>query len=691
MIDDEDVVAQPMSDGNDVDVGEVEDVAAPEYFSGGDDWRATDTNSSSDDGWNAEDYVRAGNNRVVGPYEVDDLAEFETATHDLNMTADEGPRVVGDGVGVEDISDFLVGLQCRRGVPEKVMRDLVDYLQKNASAVSAALTDKTLPNYRTMRRQAAIHKAPTVKVDVQFEEEGMTKKFMCLKKFPKKILSTPGIDHKYTLYHVAIQDVVALHGLLHPSGKSVKELDLSVDGVPESKSSGRSIDILSIRFVGCRAIYCMAVLQPTRRGLGVPDGVILEHFLRELSESTLSVRRVIADAPKRASLQGLKQHSASYACPYCTAKKEEGVYPSWSFGAPLRTSEGLRAMGRRLEDDDFSSDEDREEICKGVKKLSPLSALDLDLIRDVPAEPMHLIHLGIVRKMLNLSYSSGSVSAKQVDFRRASDATLNGILLRTKSLRRFARFTRRLDTATYKAEEYRNCILAFWPAFLNTVPAKVTTSWLLTVFVVRAVNLPDSALASLGEKVDLERTFQYWYEIFEASFGKRNCSYNVHIFASHLLAIRQVAGLSDLSAVDYEDHYNLLKRSYRPGTVALGTQALQNTHLAKLYGGHNCKRSKNLSLMSTARVEDRLVFTKNKRIVKLTAIENESLTGLEVPVVAGLFLGAGLDLNEVWCFRESDVPEDQWLLVTLSDADVLGKCVLCDGIYSVLTFEMMDC
>ncbi len=698
LIDDEDVVAQPMTDfaseGEDDDyAGDAASCVTLEEWRGAilDDDAGEPGDELLEAGPGQEREARRTN---IAANDTDDgLAQFAHGEDELSLVEvgdEDAADQQEDCASVDDISRFLVGLQCRRGVPEKVMRDLVEYLRANGPTVADALLTKTLPSYRAMRRQAAQSQAPTVFLDILYEKDGRITKMSNLKTFPKKHLATSIVDHKYTLYHVKLKAVLALHQFLHPDCQMPDALDISVDGVPENKSAGRSVDILSVRFVGCRAIYCLAVLQPTRRGLGIEDDVVLEHFLRDLQESGLRLRRVIADAPKRALLQGLKQHSALYACPYCVAKKENGVFPSRSFGAPARTSADVRAISRRLTDDDFSSDEDRDEICMGVKKISPLITLDIDLVRDVPAEPMHLIHLGVVRKMINLTYSSGSASAKQVSFRRASDAPLNEILLRTKSLRRFSRFTRRLDTANYKAEEYRNCILAFWPAFVNTAPQDVTTCWILTVYIVRAVNLPNDALRELDEKINLERTIRLWYETFERSFGARNCTYNVHVL-SHLLTIRAVAELFELSAVDYEDHYNLLKRSYRPGTVAVGTQALLNTHLSKLYGRHNCRRTKRISLMATPRVEERYVFTADRKIVKLTSIDGKSLRGLEVPVACGLFLGSGLDLNDIWCFRQGDGPEESWTSRALSVDDVVGKCVLCAGIFSVLTFEMLDC
>ena len=95
--------------------------------------------------------------------------------------------------------------------------------------------------------------------------------------------------------------------------------------------------------------------------------------------------------------------------------------------------------------------------------------------------------------------------------------------------------------------------------------------------------------------------------------------------------------------------------------------------------------------MSTERVEDRYVFTSEKRIIKLTAVDgDEALTGRVVPVAPGLFVGAGVDLTDVWCFKAADVNEEMWDEVTLALNTIVGKCVLCEGIFSVFTFQMLE-
>ncbi len=590
---------------------------------------------------------------------------------------------------VEDVSEFFVGIQSRRGVPEKVMRDIVAYMKENASVVCEALSSGSMPTYRTMRQQA-LKRAPRVLLDICYNTtEGKKVTESGLKAFPKAAMAKRGADHLYTLYYVSLDEVCALHTRLHPSAAPAKYIDISVDGVPESKSGGKSVDILSIRFLGCRGVYSLAVLQPTRRGLGLGDDIVLEHFLEQLEESDLRIRRVIADAPKRAGLRGMKQHSAMYSCPYCKAGKMNGAYPASTFGCEQRTNHELRDLARRLEEDDFESDEDKEELCRGIKKQSPLSRLPyLDLIKDIPTEPMHLINLGLVRRIMNLSFSSGSAKAKQVSFRRSSDLKFNTIIQRTLSLPQFSRRTRNLDIANYKAEEFRNLVLGFWPAVLDSLPPETTTVWILTVYLVRAYSLTDEALLDLKERVDLTRTMKFWYEQFEKAYGTDNCSYTVHVF-THLDEVRNIDTFSELSAVLYEDHYNLLKRSYRPGTASIGMQALQNLNLSKFYN-HSCQRPRTVSLMSTGKVEDRYVFVKAKKIVKLTDVESDSLTGLEVPVAPGLFLGAGVDLTDVWCYRAAAIPEKDWKSVSLKLNDVVGKCVVCEGVFSVFTFEMMD-
>ena len=575
-----------------------------------------------------------------------------------------------------DVSVFLAGLQAKREVPLAVFQDLLQYFDDNSTVVASAILAGELRNFRTLRDRAA-RSVPHVRMDAVFKDaDGATVTFSGVRAYPQKEASNRGLRRQYVLYYVSLHSVIRFHMELHPDGILPAYFDLSVDGIPESKSGGRSVDVLSIRFAGCRVIYSLAILQPDRRGMGLADDITINHFLEEYGDAVVPLRYVIADAPKRAALSGLKQHSSLHACQYCKAQKTERAFPSTTIGAAKRTNDETRAAA------DSGLDE------YGVKKPSPLRSIaSLDIIRHIPAEKMHLCDLGVIRKIIQLSFKCPQFKAKQVPFQRADDTDLSQALERAASLPNFSRRTRALDTANYKAEEYRNLGVAYWPTVARTIPATARKVWLLTVFAYRAALLGDAEYARWKEKYDEPELYTQWYMLFEEVFGSQNCSYNPHTF-HHLPEVRSLAPLTSTSAYAFENHYNYLKRSYRPGTASMGQQALSALLVAARHG-HVCHQRRRVSGKATRKVDDSWCYIPEVGVVKVSEANADHIVGKPVATEAAHYVLPGLDFNDVCAFKLVE-PVTYGLPTTYPTEDVAGKCVVVDGVASVLFWDLLE-
>jgi hypothetical protein len=63
-----------------------------------------------------------------------------------------------------------------------------------------------------------------------------------------------------------------------------------------------------------------------------------------------------------------------------------------------------------------------------------------------------------------------------------------------------------------------------------------------------------------------------FYKLYEKLFGKDDCSYNVHVFSSHITQIRCAAKLTKVSAAPFEASYAPVRNSCAPGTQSVGQQ-----------------------------------------------------------------------------------------------------------------------
>ncbi len=587
------------------------------------------------------------------------------------------PAIPSRQTSREDIEHFFVGLQCKRDVPKAVMIDIIEYLRRNAVVICHALESGELASFRAMRDHAT-KLAPKVRIDVVCtDREGSEVAFSGLTRFPRKEIGERDLRLVYALYYCSLSDIYQWHCKAHPDGIASRIIDMSVDGVPESKSSGLSIDVLCVRFTDCRAIYPLVILQPWKKKLGGKDALTLKPLLQELEQSGLSVRRIIADAPKRAPLQGLKSHAATSGCPYCVAKKVNGKYPSGTFGGHLRTDHELRRQGEEVERGEANA--------YGVKGKGLAADIPrLDLTRDIPAESMHLVFLGVVRKMLKLMYLPKPGQTRyEVRHMPADDSHLNALLRYQKGLTNFSRCTRDFDRANYKSEEYRNLVWVYWPLVMETAPPGTAKVWLLTVYIVRAISLPDSLYIGVKDKV--KELIGQWYVEYERAFKAENCTYNTHVF-SHVDLVRELGPLWETSATAFEDFYAILKRNYREGTTATGSQALLNSLLA-LMSGHHCVRPRIVTITSTSRLEDRFIYTRDGRIMKLTHLGDNELRGVAVPMLRVTGLVRGLDFSDVLVYR---VDGNGHTESTIQPSDVIGKVVVSGAYASVVLWPMFS-
>ena len=606
----------------------------------------------------------------------------------LDPEAESDPDVEGDEAGqrqvtgqeaVKAVSNFFVGLQARRDVPQKVIADVVDYVRSNPELLIEALREGTMPTFRTMRNRA-VRAFPKVKLDVLLEDAAGTEhRYTELSRFPRKLVDSRNMKVVYTHYYIGLQDMYELHEKAHPDKKMSSSMHMSIDGIPESKASGLSLEVLSVRFYGCDSIYSIGLLQPGRKGVKEKDAILLRPFIEDLPKTELKLKLVIADAPKRASMQGLKTHAANYGCPYCYARKIDGKFPASTFRGEARTDADLRLIAEAIEAGEAVGES------RGIKGRSLLASVhDFDLIDNVPADGMHLVCLGVVRRMMSLTYKGAGKRVK-LPHQLADNAILTSALEKCKALAKFSRRPREFDVAVYKSEEYRNFVLVYWPVLLSTAPKATLKIWLLTVYVVRAYCLPQALYNRLDQDEVELHLLRKWYLWFEKTFTADQCTYSAHVF-SHLDKLRIHGVLSTTSALRYENQYATIKQNYTAGTTSVGSQALVTCMLANLTG-HRCKPANKLSLQTTARVEERFVFLRDERIVMLTHLDEVEVRGRNVPYQRVFGLLPGLDFSDVGVFKvylqamEDDDEE-------IDPKQAAGKVVIVDDYASVMFWSM---
>ena len=320
-----------------------------------------------------------------------------------------------------------------------------------------------------------------------------------------------------------------------------------------------------------------------------------------LNESSLVLDSCVCDNPKRSVLKNAKSSAARHPCEYCegaavnyidnTMKRNQLTWPPTTMNGRPRTITGIRRIVNSIENSDENVN---ETYVKGIKGRSVLlDQPNFDIVQDTPTEYMHCVCLGTVKRMVELTYNVGKNRPRIIKRKRTEPKLFNDLIIFVKGTREFSRSCRTLDTAVYKAQEYRNLILFHFPIVIENIPKKYKKEkqvWLAHVFMIRSCIVPNAEFENIS-KAHIINACELFYNLFYEIYGQRNCAYSVHIVPSHLLKIRGNEPLTERSAFKFESFYSEMKNLFKAGTTSPLKQILQNTLMKRLLEYHTCKNT----------------------------------------------------------------------------------------------------
>ena len=274
-----------------------------------------------------------------------------------------------------------------------------------------------------------------------------------------------------------------------------------------------------------------------------------------------------------------------------SVNKTQLTWPASTMNGRPRTITAIRRIVNEIEESDEPLP---NHVTKGIKGRSVLlDQPDFDMIGDIPSEYMHLMCLGVVKRMVELTFNVGDNRPRITNRKRSSPIMYNIRIRCILVPREFSRRCRNLDFAVFKAQEYRNIILFFFEIVVECIElefVKERKLWLNIAYVIRACILPNEEF----EKVQLNTIFkacELIYNLYEELFGERNCSYSIHVTFSHILKVRGNVPLTDRSAFMFESFFGEMKHLFQPGTNAPLKQILKNSLMKRLIEFHTCEKT----------------------------------------------------------------------------------------------------
>lgn len=253
-----------------------------------------------------------------------------------------------------------------------------------------------------------------------------------------------------------------------PYPTSVK-LNFNIGGLPISKSSGSQFWPILSSVVD--DFYTEPFPIGIFHGMKKPadPNIFLECFVNDLKnilehgvtinqfKINLKINAFICDAPAKAFITGVKNHNGYFGCSKCNVEgdfiQNRMTFPD--LNGPLRTDDSfknkLHAKHHRLD--------------------SILESLNVGMVSQVPLDYMHLVCLGVMKRMLQF-WTVGSIDVRLKPSQLLEMSNLlNG--LKSDIPKEFARKPRPLtEIDKWKATELRQFLLYTGPVVLRSILSK---------------------------------------------------------------------------------------------------------------------------------------------------------------------------------------------------------------------------
>ena len=377
---------------------------------------------------------------------------------------------------------------------------------------------------------------------------------------------------------------------------------------------------------------------------------MIRDVLTDLGDANCNLDDVVCDNPKRAIIRCAKNHASLYACELCenmsmsiksktivqpqndqkkcienqitviqsksdlTNEDNKNITVLYSILANLQKEKSRKQLAwpysTKTENprtiDNILQIVNNIELAKEQNVTLPLRDTvgftgrshllqfpNFDFINNIVGEYMHGTCFGLGKRLIELIYNCGEARQRVTKRKLNNVCDFNNRIKTIQVPREFSRRCRNLDFGVWKAAEFRNCLLFFWPIILECISEnwpKELRVWLNLVFLIRSHVIPNDEFVHVPVR-EYEKAADQFYKLFEQCYGKKNCSYSVHLVASHLTQIRGDEPLTEKSAFKYENFYGQMKNLFQPGTTSPLKQILQNMLMKQILDYHCCEKN----------------------------------------------------------------------------------------------------
>lgn len=330
-------------------------------------------------------------------------------------------------------------------------------------------------------------------------------------------------------------------------------LQMSVDGLPLFKSSGLQLWPILGRLVGVPmkepvviGMYS-GIKKPESSKMYLTDlanelSQLQEGFTFEGKRLTLKVHSMICDAPAKSFVKVTKAFNGYYGCDKCI---QSGVYLNHSMTYPLMNSQ-------TRSDEAFARQED-EEHHHGPHAFTNVH---FGLVSQVPLDYMHLVCLGVVRRLIFL-WMKGPLTVR-LPGRDVDRISRNLLSLRPHIPSEFARRPRALNEVDrWKATEFHQFLLYTGPVVLREVLSPDLYANFLLLSTAMAMLVSPFFARKYNEYAN--SLLHAFVEHFARLYGNDQLVYNVHGLTHLAQDAKHFGNLDVISSFPYENYLQKLK------------------------------------------------------------------------------------------------------------------------------------
>ena len=272
--------------------------------------------------------------------------------------------------------------------------------------------------------------------------------------------------------------------------------------------------------------------------------------------------------------------------------------------------------------------------------------------------------------MLELTFLVGENRTRSTSRRLSSPSAFNELMKYQKLPRECARRARQMDFAVLKAQEMRNIILFLFPVIVQCIEpgAKERRLWLLLAFMIRSCTIPQNEFQNINVN-DISNACRMFYALFEHLFTCKNCTYSIHIIASHLLKVRSQGPFTETSAFPFENFYGEMRKCFTPGTNSTLKQILQRVYLKRILNYHCCEKTIHYSEKDTALERNSLIYVYENdtyNMYKIIAVDEENPDNFHCIVQGKIEIefeeAIEIDWSKVGVFKEGATGSEELLI-----------------------------